>query len=50
MLVSPTEKKNVLVTEKNVWKFKAEGREFGNVLRSQKHFIWPVKGKKKIEI
>ena len=36
--------KIVLVIEKKLLKFKAEGREFAKILRSHKQLIWTVKG------
>ena len=38
--------KNVLEIEKKLLKFKAEGREFANILRSLEQFIQTVKGQK----
>ena len=38
------EKKIVLVIEKKILKFEAEGREFENILRSLEHFVPTVKG------
>ena len=37
-------RKNVLVIEKKLLKFKAEGREFSNFLRGLEQFIQTVKG------
>ena len=38
------EKKIVLVIEKKILKFEAEGREFANILRSLEQYVRTVKG------
>ena len=40
----PTVRKNCSSDQEKLWKFKAEGREFANFLRSLEQFIQTVKG------
>ena len=44
MFCSSVRKKNVLVIEKTVCKFEAEGQEFTKILRTLEQFIQTVKG------